>query len=345
VLGPVALDELELGHPVDLPGDVVEVAAVHRVQGAFPQVENPPGARVGAAPVGEVACLGQVFALDVQRARLPAVGEPHPALPGHVVADIPDRADRVLQAQVAHDRASLDHAQHQVGGAHFQQGRRLAHVGVADDHVQPPEPLRIGVRLVPGVDDRPGPGGGRRHAFPDVLGALADAVHRAARGLQHLPGAADDLPRDQERDQDVGQPAELAVPPDQVVLVAPVGVARGVGVVLEQVDVAGDALLAQPPVGVHEQALQDPLASLVVHDQVGDVVALGGGVLGVAADVQVEPGAVAQEHVAAAAPGDHTPEEVPGHLVRRELAAAAERARDPVLVLEPEYSSVHRELS
>ena len=103
---------------------------------------------------------------------------------------------------------------------------------------------------------------------------------------------------------------------DQVVLVAAVGVARRVGVVLEQVDVARDAFLAQPPVRVHQQALEDPLARLVVHDQVDDVVALGRGVLGMAADVQVEPRPVAQEHVAAPAPRDHAAEEVPGYLVR-----------------------------
>src|SRR5215467_1473258 len=58
--------------------------------------------------------------------------------------------------------------------------------------------------------------------------------NRSASGLQHLARTADDLPGDQERDQDVGQPAELPVPADQIVLVAAVGVARGVGVVLEQ---------------------------------------------------------------------------------------------------------------
>src|SRR5437660_1696875 len=83
-----------------------------------------------------------------------------------------------------------------------------------------------------------------------------------------------------------------AVPADQVVLVAAVGVARGVGVVLEQVDVAGDALLAQPPVGVDEQPLQDPLPRLVVGDEVQHVVALGRGVLRVAAHVEIEPRSV-----------------------------------------------------
>src|SRR5439155_25281744 len=117
----------------------------------------------------------------------------------------------------------------------------LVHVRVADDDVQAAVPLGVGVRLVPGVDDRPATGGGRRNALPDVFGPLADAIHGATRGLQHLSGTADELPRDQEWDQHVGQPAELPVPADQVVLVAAVGVAGGVGVVVEQVDVGGDA--------------------------------------------------------------------------------------------------------
>ena len=37
-----------------------------------------------------------------------------------------------------------------------------------------------------------------------------DGVRRPARGLGDLAGADDDLPGDQERDQHVGQPAELA---------------------------------------------------------------------------------------------------------------------------------------
>ena len=178
-------------------------------------------------------------------------------------------------------------------------------------------------------------------ALPDVLGALADAVDGAARGLQHLAGADDDLPADQERDEDVGEPAELAVPADQVVLVAAVAVAGGVGVVLEQVDVAGDALLGEALLGVDQQALEDPLAGLVVDDELGEVVALGGGVLGVAADVEVEPGAVAQEDVGAAPPRDHPPEQVAGDLVRGEPALALEGARDAVLGLDAEDPSVH----
>ena len=75
-----------------------------------------------------------------------------------------------------------------------------------------------------------------------------------------------------------------------------------VGVVLEQVDVAADALAGQPLLGVDDQVLEDPLAGPVVVDQLDQVVALGGGVLGVGADVEVDPGSVAQEDVATTDP-------------------------------------------
>ena len=90
-----------------------------------------------------------------------------------------------------------------------------------------------------------------------------------------------------------------------------------------------------------EQPLEDPLPRLVVGDQLDDVVALGGGVLRVAADVEVEPGAVAQEDVAAAAPADDLAEQVAGHLVGAQPALALERARDAVLVLDAEDPPVH----
>src|SRR3546814_4082247 len=78
--------------------------------------------------------------------------------------------------------------------------------------------LGIRVRLVAGVDDRAAPGGGAGDALPDVLGPLGDGVRRTARCLDDLPGAHHDLPSHQERDQDVGQSAELTCATDQVVL-------------------------------------------------------------------------------------------------------------------------------
>ena len=341
MLVPIPLDENVLGHPVDLAADQFEVAGLDRRQRASPQVEDAVGDRVAATPGDEVGRLGVILPLDLQGAGLPAVGQLHPPSGGHVVADLADGADRVLQRHVPHDDPGLDHAQHDVGGPDLEQHGHLAHVRVADDDVQPAEPLGVGMRLVAGVDDRAGSGGRAGHRLPDVLGTLAHAVDRAPRGLQHLARPADDLAGDQERHEDVGQPAELPVPADQVVLVTAVGVAGRVGVVLEQVDVAGDAFLAQPPLGLHQQAFEDALPRLVVGDEVEDVVALRGGVLGVAAHVEVEPGPVLEEHVAAASPGHDPAEQVPGDLVGREPPLTAEHARDPVLVLEPEDPPVH----
>ena len=62
-----------------------------------------------------------------------------------------------------------------------------------------------------------------------------------------------------------------------------------VGVVLEQVDVAADPLAGQPLLGVDDQVLEDAFAGPVVVDQLDQVVALGGRVLRVRADVEVDP--------------------------------------------------------
>ena len=169
----------------------------------------------------------------------------------------------------------------------------------------------------------------------------AHAVHRAAGGLQHLARAGVDLAGHEERDQHVGELGEVAVALDEVVLVAAVGVAGGVGVVLEEEDLAADALLAEPLLGAPHEPFEDPLPRLVVHDEVGDRVALGRRVLGVAADVEVEAGAVLEEDVARAAPRDDPAEQVAGDLVGAQAALAAQRARDAVLVLEPEDPPLH----
>ena len=146
---------------------------------------------------------------------------------------------------VAHHDAGLEHAQHEVRRADLQHGRGLAHVAVADDDVQAAVEVGIGMRLVAGVDDRSRPGGGARHALPHVVSALAQAVDGPPRRLEHLARAADQLPGDEERDEPLRQSGELATPLDEVVLVAAVRVAGRVGVVLEEVDVAEDALVAQ----------------------------------------------------------------------------------------------------
>src|SRR4051794_29110743 len=52
-----------------------------------------------------------------------------------------------------------------------------------------------------------------------------------------------------------------------------------------------------------------------MSDELDEAVALGGGVLRVATDVEVKPRAVAQKDVGAAAPGHHTAKQIPCHFV------------------------------
>ena len=274
VLLAVRLDEVVLDHPVDLAGQLerVRLEVDHHV---LPHLERLLLERAEPAALGEAQRPVQVLALDLDRGELTPVGEPDPPAAGDVVADLTDRADRVLEGEVApRARVLFEHAQQDRRRPDLEERRVLAHVRVADDHVQAAEPLGVGVRLVAGVDDRPGPRRRARDAFPDVLGPLRDAVHRAARGLQHLARAGVDLARDEERDQDVGELAEVAVPLDEVVLVAAVRVAGGVRVVLEEEDLAADPLFAQPLLGAVDEAFEDPLPRLVVHDEVRDRVAL-----------------------------------------------------------------------
>ena len=122
---------------------------------------------------------------------------------------------------------------------------------------------------------------------------------------------------------------------------APIGVAGGVGVVLEQEHLAPDTLLPQTLLGAADEAFEDALTRLVVDDEIVDRVALGRCVLGVAADVEVEPGAVLEEHVARATPGHDPPEQIARDLVGAQTPLPAKRAGDPVLVLETEDSTLH----
>ena len=122
--------------------------------------------------------------------------------------------------------------------AELQVGGDLRHVGVADDDVQAAVLLRVGVRLVPGVDDRPLERGLQAHLDLEEVGPLADLEALAARVLADadLARAGDDLPGDEERRQVPDDVGERRGPPHQVVLVAAVGGALVVGVVLVELD-------------------------------------------------------------------------------------------------------------
>ena len=222
-------------------------------------------------------------------AHLAAVGQADLAPAGEVVADLPDGPDRVLEGQVPQHRAGvLEHPQEDAGRPDLQEGGVLAHVRVAHDDVEAAEALGVGVGFVAGVDDRPAAGSGRGDALPDVLRPLRQAVDRTPRRLQNLAGAGEDLSADEEGNEDLGVVGEVVAPAGQIILVAAVGVAGRVGVVLEEVDDAPDPLLAQAGLGAGHQMVEDPFPRLVVGHEVGDGIAFGRGVLGVAAHVEVE---------------------------------------------------------
>ena len=122
---------------------------------------------------------------------------------------------------------------------------------------------------------------------------------------------------------------------------AAVAVPGGVGVVLEQVDVAVHAFVAEALLGTGEELFKDPLPCLVVHDEFTHAVTFGRGVLGVAADVEVEPRPVRKEDVAAATPRHHPAEEVSGDFVGTQAPLAAQGAGDAVFVLDTEDPSLH----
>jgi hypothetical protein len=123
--------------------------------------------------------------------------------------------------------------------------------------------------------------------------------------------------------------------------VAAVTVTGRVGVVLEQQDVARDPVLAQPLLGLVQEVPHDPLAGLVVDDELADVVALGRRVFGVEAGVEVQPRAVLEEDVGVTRAGDDLLEQVARHVVGRQAPLPVERTRQPVLVLESEDPPLH----
>ncbi len=182
--------------------------------------------------------LLEVGPLDLERGGLAAVGEVDQQLETRVVADPVHRADRLGQAQLVEPHPLLDHVEDERRGAHLEQGRVLAHVRVADDHVQAAVLVGVGVRLVAGVDDAPFERGLQADLDLDVVGALRDLVARlVARGAQaHAARAAHDLPGHEEGREPRHDRRERGLAGHQVVLVGTVAGALAVDVVLVELD-------------------------------------------------------------------------------------------------------------
>ena len=228
-----------------------------------------------------------------------AVGQAEGPGQGEVGRDLVQGADGIGEGEAAGGAGVvLDHGQHDGGGAHLEEGGDLGEVGVADDDVQAPEPARVGVGLVPGVDDRALEGRLQADDLLEELGPLGDLEVdgvriEGGRLHAHLARPGEDGARDEVGHDALDHPGEGHGPVHHVVLVAAVGVALAVGVVL--VDdgrrLVRDAQRRRP-----HGPPQHLLAGLVVHQALEGGQALGGGVLGVGV-VDVEAGAVGEHGV------------------------------------------------
>jgi hypothetical protein len=102
------------------------------------------------------------------------------------------------------------------------------------------------------------------------------------------------------------------------------------------------AFLAQAPAGLCEQPFQEPLARLVMHDQVRHAAALRRRVPGAAGRLQVQPATVPEQHAGDLAPGRDRAEQAAPRLLRGQLPLPASGEDDAVLVPEPEDARVHK---
>ena len=180
------------------------------------------------------------------------------------------------------------------GGADLEVRRDLREVGVADDDVQPAVLLRVGVRLVAGVDDGPLEGGLQTDLDLEEVGPLADleAVVATVLTQAHPTGAGDHLSADEEGREVPDDVGEGRRAPHQVVLVRTVRGALVVGVVLVEQDRRAVGQLARSPLGVEH----DLLPRLVPADDVERCGHLRRGVLRVGV-VDVQPRAVGEDDV------------------------------------------------
>ncbi len=264
VAGAVALEDRQLGHPVELPGQRHRVG-LQPGQHRLPAVQHVGGHRVGVGAVAVLDVLARLLgvlhlqlhggqrAAGAQRDQLRAASGRATRRAASPPAGRPsrstDRKPSSIIASTSDVRAELE------------VGRDLGEVGVADDDVQPAVLLGDGVRLVAGVDDRALQRRLEADLDLEVVGALGDleAVAAAVLADADPAGAAHDLPGDEERREVPDDLGERRLPAHQVVLVRAVGGALVVGVVLVQVDRRRVGHLRGPPAGLGH----DPLAGLV----------------------------------------------------------------------------------
>ena len=106
--------------------------------------------------------------------------------------------------------------------------------------------LGIGMGFIPGVDDASGRGGGGGGLLVDVLGALGQKKVGLAGHLEDFSGTRKDLPGYEERDKLLGHLPEVQIPSHEIIFMAAIGIAHGVRVVFEDINVSFQTFLPQP---------------------------------------------------------------------------------------------------
>ena len=164
-------------------------------------------------------------------------------------------------------------------------------------------------------------------------------ILRFARYLQDLSRSAIDLPRDEERNELLRHFPKIDVAAHQEIFMAAVGIAERVRIVLENVDFPGQTFFPQPFFSRRQTGFKKPLTGFIMDDEIKNVVALGGGILRMAAGVLIKPSAVHQKGVGGPAVRNETFKNIPQHLLHRQIYPPVRRKDETVLILQTEDPS------
>src|SRR5438270_12746560 len=145
--------------------------------------------------------------LDIERANSFTVLKIDNPLSSRITRDVARTANGVVENKIARQLALFEEREHCRGGADLQRVGERAHVGIADEQMEPPVFAIIGQRFVARVDD----GAIELHPLIDVVdnvvGALAELkrdrrlrlrrleIERERVGLPYSAGAGENLPR------------------------------------------------------------------------------------------------------------------------------------------------------
>src|SRR5690349_23658954 len=99
-------------------------------------------------------CSLAVILLKLQSRKPPSVLETNDCFQVRIARQLFHRSHRLIQLDVSYS-PSLDEVEHEPGRPDLQRRRILAHVGIADDEMEPAIFSAVGMGLVPGIENRP----------------------------------------------------------------------------------------------------------------------------------------------------------------------------------------------